>query len=460
MRHLAARLIGENAGNTALTFALLTPVLVLLAGGAIDVTNASMRQSNLQQAADATAVGAVARTSPGYQAALTQPLDGPVTATNLNANALAIFNANRNASSDTAIPNFSVAVTKTTTASNVAVSSVVTASGTYTTNFLGLIGQKTIKLAATANASDNIPAYINFYLLLDNTPSQGVAATQAGISTMVGATSDQCAFACHDLNANGNDYYALAKKLKVNTRIYNVAQASANLLTTAQSTETANGLPTEFGVALYDFGTTPSDPSTSPGFVQVFPALAGTTSTDLASASKSAAAIDVMGVYGQGEYSDEDSNLNAPLVYAAQNLKSSGNGASALAPQQVIFFVSDGVNDTYNCSYNNGNTCRQITPLDYTPCTQLKAHGIKIAVLYTTYLPLTTNGFWQAWVAPFQNWIAPWTTAPDPANDQIAANMKACASTGLYFQVDSSGDINQAMQALFQKVIASVRVTG
>jgi hypothetical protein len=37
--------------------------------------------------------------------------------------------------------------------------------------------------------------------------------------------------------------------------------------------------------------------------------------------------------------------------------------------------------------------------------------------------------------------------------------MQACASPGLYFKVDASGDINAAMNALFEAVVASVKIT-
>ena len=309
---------------------------------------------------------------------------------------------------------------------------------------------------------------MTFYMLLDNTPSMGIAATTAGITTMVNNTPDQCAFACHDMS-NSNNYYNLAKSLKVNTRIYNVAQASANLLSTAQSTETSNGVPGEFTVALYDFGAAATDPTSSSyaGFNQVYPLIPGAVTADLTSAATAASAIDLMTVNGQGQFSDADTNIETPLNYAATNLTTSGSGSSALSPQNVLFLVSDGVTDTYNpakdakgnCIYNNGNPCRQIIPIDPTPCNTLKSNGIQVAVLYTTYLPLPTNNFWQLWIAPLQGWLAPWTSPPPSISDQIANNMKACASPGLYFEVNSSQDINAAMQALFQKVVASVKIT-
>jgi hypothetical protein len=43
-----------------------------------------------------------------------------------------------------------------------------------------------------------MPLYIDFYLLLDNSPSMGVGATPADVAKMVNNTPDACAFACHD----------------------------------------------------------------------------------------------------------------------------------------------------------------------------------------------------------------------------------------------------------------------
>jgi len=75
----------------------------------------------------------------------------------------------------------------------------------------------------------------------------------------------------------------------------------------------------------------------------------------------------------------------------------------------------------------------------------VKSRGIRIAVLYTQYLPLPTNSWYNTWVAPWQS--------------QIATNMQSCASTGLYFSITTDGDISSAMQALFEQAVATARLT-
>jgi hypothetical protein len=84
----------------------------------------------------------------------------------------------------------------------------------------------------------------------------------------------------------------------------------------------------------------------------------------------------------------------------------------------------------------------------------LKSRGIKIAVLYTTYLALPTNGWYMSWIDPFN--AGPYGPSP---NSQIATNMAACASPGFYFEVSPTDGISQAMSALFQKVVQEAHVT-
>jgi hypothetical protein len=78
-------------------------------------------------------------------------------------------------------------------------------------------------------------------------------------------------------------------------------------------------------------------------------------------------------------------------------------------------------------------------------CQTIKDRGIKIAVLYTTYLPLPTNDH-------YNKWIAPWSTS-------ISPTMEKCASPGLFFEVSPSQGISEAMNALFQKAVAQARLT-
>jgi hypothetical protein len=67
-------------------------------------------------------------------------------------------------------------------------------------------------------------------------------------------------------------------------------------------------------------------------------------------------------------------------------------------------------------------------------CTTVKNRGIMIALLYTEYLPLPTNDWYNTWISPFQS--------------TLASNMQSCASPGLYFEITTDGDITAAMQTV------------
>jgi hypothetical protein len=83
--------------------------------------------------------------------------------------------------------------------------------------------------------------------------------------------------------------------------------------------------------------------------------------------------------------------------------------------------------------------------MDPSYCTTIKNRGIRIAVLYTTYLPLPTNDWYNTYIAPFQPNIGP--------------NLQSCASPGLYFQVSTDQDISAAMIALFNAAVRTAHLT-
>jgi hypothetical protein len=96
-----------------------------------------------------------------------------------------------------------------------------------------------------------------------------------------------------------------------------------------------------------------------------------------------------------------------------------------------------------------------------TMCDTLKnsPRNVKIAILYTPYQPVTSNAFYNQWVAASplnnNNPVNPNNTT-DPGSNGIGLALKACASPGFYFQVTPSQGISQAMQAMFKAAINSV----
>ena len=106
------------------------------------------------------------------------------------------------------------------------------------------------------------------------------------------------------------------------------------------------------------------------------------------------------------------------------------------------------------CLKPKSGSARCQSPLNPALCTTIKNRGIKIAVLYTTYLALPTNAWYNTWLAPFN--AGPYGPSP---NSEIAQNMQSCASSGLYFEVSPTQGIPEAMNALFRKAIADARIS-
>jgi len=286
---------------------------------------------------------------------------------------------------------------------------------------------------------------------------------------MVANTSAQggCAFACHESNPagdglgnpNGEDNYTLAKNLGVVTRIQNMASATSSLMTTASQMMTSNNAtcpngPGCYEMAIFTFnvqGTTNSQCSSTS--IQTIYAPSCAPSSNLSAAQTAAAGIDVLEVCSNNyltcsnNNNDTDTNFEKAMRTINNIMPTPGSGTSGSSPQEVLFLVTDGVDDEVNstsCSQTlDGSRCQQ--PFDTSWCTTVKSRGIRIAVLYTEYLPLPTNSWYNNWIAPFQS--------------QIGTNMQSCASAGLYFQVTTDGDITAAMQALFQQAVSTARLS-
>jgi hypothetical protein len=375
LRARLRRLRSDRRGNVLLTFALALIPIMGAVGAAVDYSRANNIRSQLQAAADAASVGSVAKSSPAMTAAAAMANDGPIPAGVTDA--LNIFNAQLTGKTGFSLSNVTATVAKL----QGSVNSTVQFSGTLPAMILGIFGKSTIAISGISKASNGMPLYADFYLLLDNTPSMGVGATTTDIATMVNNTSDKCAFACHD-QSDPNNYYKLAKKLGVQMRIDVVRSATQQLMDTATATETVNN---QFRAAIYTFGTS----CTNPGLTTV-----KALTSSLSSAKAAAGNIDLMTIPYQGYNNDQCTNYDDVLADMNTAIPTPGSGTTSSSPMKYLFFVTDGVADANNpasCSkpLTGGTRCQE--PIDVSYCTTIKNRGIKVAVLYTTYLPLPTQ---------------------------------------------------------------------
>lgn len=411
--------VADRRGSFSLHFALALVPLLGIAGGALDYSYSATVKLKLDAAADAAALVAVGRSNLYTDA------------TSAKISAESSFTGQVTGIKRATLSSLDVSVTD----SGLSRSATVSYSASVSTTLLQIVGIKSITMSGVSSANFARAPYIDFYVLLDNTPSMGVGATTDDITKMVNNTSDKCAFACHDLS-NSNDYYKLAKKLGVTMRIDVLRTATQQLMDTAAATAEVSG---QFRMAVYTFGAK----AEAMGLTNVVPL-----TSDLSTAKSQANAIDLMTVPSNSYNNDMDTPFDKVVGGIGSAIPSAGSGSSTGSRQQVLFLVSDGVadqNKPKGCTQPLSGSQRCQEPFDPSLCSSLKSRGVKIAVLYTTYLPLPTNSWYNTWIKPFSG--------------KIPTSMQSCASPGLYFEVSPSGGISDAMTALFKQAILSARLT-
>ena len=77
--------------------------------------------------------------------------------------------------------------------------------------------------------------------------------------------------------------------------------------------------------------------------------------------------------------------------------------------------------------------------------TGLAAHSVLGGFPSSAQSVTPTDDWYNTYVASLNN--------PDPSSGKIAQGLQACASPGLFYDVQSGGDITAALQALFDKVV-------
>jgi Flp pilus assembly protein TadG len=400
----------DREGNLSVIFALTLLPVVGLIGAGVDYTQSSNRKLMLDGFADSAALAAV---TPAMLASTDQASVSVATS---------VFN-----SQAASVKGITQPVTlSVTTADNGLVRSVIVGYHTTSkTNFGAFIGMSLVPLSGSSQASATVPPNIDFYLLLDNSPSMAIAATTAGINTMTSHTPDQCAFACHESDTSPNDYYGLARSLGVPLRMDLLAQATQNLMSTAKTTATTNN--STYRAAIYTFNI---------GFNTITPL-----TSSLSTAQSQAANIQIYEVPAQNWSNDAITNYTNAMTQINSIMPNPGGGTKTAGdtPQEVMFFVTDGVED----QMVGGSRVQSLMDPSY--CNTIKNRGIRIAVLYTTYLPLPTNSWYVSYIASFQ--------------PNIGTTLQGCASPGLYFQVSTDQDISAAMVALFNIAVATAHLT-
>ena len=278
----------------------------------------------------------------------------------------------------------------------------VVATASVKTMMMGMFGAKNFTIGKTSSSTVNLPTYVDFYLLLDNSPSMGIGASPTDIanletytasdSTYLNSVAGQspCGFACHDLSQNGKspvtDTYTIARNNNVTLRIDLLRSATQQLMSVATAAEQTNGIPGQYRFAVYTLGATSTQAQNS-AVTNVVPL-----SSNLSSVATQAAAVDLMTVDHAGEYNDQDTSFDTALPAIAQAMPNGADGSSTSSREQVLVFITDGVAD------ENLNGNRTIEVVNQSLCNAIKQRSIQIAdPLYDLWSD-QDNGFYMAYV--------------------------------------------------------------
>jgi Flp pilus assembly protein TadG len=486
------RLLRSRGGNVSMMYALVAPVLVFGAGAAIDYGRAAQVHTKLNGAADAAALAALTPAMLQQSASVAQEA------------ATSMFKGLADGVTSLTPGATQVTVTVTTGSTPLVRNVAVSYSTSVNTIFAQVLGVNQLSLQGASQASAQVPPNIDFYVLLDNSPSMALPATQAGITQMQNLTTKEtevqsggtggCAFACHQASTNntdtaGNpcadgttptvssgsysdvycnvtkhgaqiDNYQLARNNSIELRLDELNTGISTLLQTASTSAQASPFPTP---PQYRFSIYSMDSLWSIGLTQ----LMSLTTNYIAGWTTASATFGVMEMYsnnndcansactsasGPGDVATSYDNSLGDLSQASY-IPNPGNGTNQAGdtPQEVLFIVTDGVEDEESGS---SRVQQAINDLGDAPggnsnstnwCTTIKNRGIRIAILYTDYLAVPANSWYESWIAPIQSDIGP--------------ALQACASPGLFYDAAIGSDLGQALAALFAAVTSSGHLT-
>jgi Flp pilus assembly protein TadG len=436
------RFRSDESGNFGMLTAFALVPLIGTAGMAIDFSRAISLRHDLMGIADAAALGAISEGSKGHKAIQQMTQDGKVTIAQDEGRSL--FMAQR-AGGNINLSELPLDVTMTVSKTGANINSVASFQVQMPTTFLRVLGKDTITVSGTASAAFGSygKSYTDFYMLLDNTPSMGIAANTAEIKRMKEltkeATGRACAFACHvgyydnkgKFIDRNDKTYEVAVANKITLRIDVVAKAAKALIDKIVATASVND---QYRVATYSFGKFALQNGHR---IEKVSSL----TLDMTSAANATKDVTLMTTNHDWYNHNALTSFDVALTEIGREIKGfGGSGSSAADAEKVVYFVTDGMADhkiQSKCSGSpEGDSGRCLEPINTQYCKALKDRNIKVAVLYTTYVPLDGDGTWDGLIR-------------DKFAHKIAPALQECASPDLFFEVKPDDDMQAAMVKLF-----------
>lgn len=450
-RRLLRHFFRERHGHLGVMTGLMMLPLMAFVGVAVDLSHAYSLRTALREAADTAVLDIVSNSS------LQELYQGnginPGQLVNLARRAERVFSEQipDNVKNQSNHPYAQANVTL----SGTTISASLSFTGDMPTSFVHIIGFNTLRITGEAASSSNMSLFTDVHFLFDNSPSMAIAANDAERLRMVQMTKNYekamkrgfnlngCAFACHDLSANqqtAENYFPLARAAGIKLRIDTMKDAVTQLLDVAAASA---GDPDQFRYSVYDLGDSLTTVNRNGLEIRT------RYEKDIAKVKRTVAAIEPMSTPYASFNSKAGSPLDFALAFLDYMINTIGNGSTKNNRQQLVIFMTDGVANAMNIqgcttpTWSNGQQCT--APILYENCNEMKKRGIRIAVLYTVYQPMPSSPYYVQRVAPF---------AP-----QIRPALEACASPGLFRNVDYGESLDDALKALFKRSIQYVRLT-
>ncbi len=432
---LIRNLAGHRRGNVLMMFALGLPALTASIGMGVDYARAMQAQTKLNAIADAAALSAVSKTAMGTSDSTAKT------------NAEALFRAMAANVIGTGSVTLTSLTIQTPTDASGRRNATVSYAAVSNNMFASLLGVQNLTITGNSATTNAVAPRIDFYMLLDVSGSMALPTTSAGLAKVGASNSENCQFACHSTNdltgkdANGKvtDLYGVAKSYGLTLRIDDEGTAVSKLTTNATNTSSKNGASYQIAIATFrgkgGFSILQTKTSDMPK--------AATTTKNLTpslfyknSCPTSACKSTEIG------YNDADTGTSDAMDQInSQLITDPGSGIGTDKPQAVMFLITDGLRDELRA---NG---KPEFAVDTAKCDMIKARGVRIAVLYTEYLPSALTG--DDWS---QRNAAPYLYKIEPA-------LQRCASPGLYTKVSTDQDIYGALDVMFQTAVATARIT-
>ena len=496
------RLLRNRDGNVSMMYALVAPVLVFGAGAAIDYGRAAQIHTKLNAAADAAALAALTPAMLQQSASVAQ------------AAAVSMFDGLTNG-----IPGLTPGATQVTVTVTVGSTALVrnvevNYSTSVNTIFAQVLGVSALPIQGVSEASAQAPPNIDFYVLLDNSPSMALPATQAGITQMQllttnetvaqGAGNGGCAFACHEASTNntdsaGNpcadgttpklssappsttvgtyycatshgaqiDNYALARKNNITLRLDELNSGVSTLLQTASTTSqsTVFATPPKYRFSIYSM-----DSLWQIGLNQ----LMSLTSTYTSGWTSASANFGVMEMYSNNNNcasaactsstttpgGDVGTNYDNSLgkLSQASYIPKPGNGTNQPGdtPQVVLFIVTDGVEDE-----QSGSRRFEQAMNDLAGDPSASPYGSAAGTNWCTTIKnrgIQIAILYTDYLAvPANSW---YVNHVQPFQSSIGPALQACASPGLFYDAGlDASNLGQDLSALFAAITHSGHLT-